>query len=95
MAVGVYLGLILRYNSWDLVHRPAEVWAAVAHLRFRPDLSLALFLFGGFLWLVYLAADVRIDGLQARRSIRSSPGSGRPAGRFAGVFHTGQRSTRA
>jgi uncharacterized membrane protein len=66
MAVGVYLGLILRYNSWDLMYRPADVWAAVAELRFQSDLLLALLLFGGFLWLVYLVADIWIDGFSCR-----------------------------
>ncbi len=66
LSVGVYLGLVLRYNSWDLLARPAEVWASIADLAGRPRLTAFIVLFGGFLWLAYLAIDVWIDGLLLR-----------------------------
>lgn len=77
MAVGVYLGLVLRYNSWDLVFRPAQVWFAAAHLRFRPHLSLVLGLFAVFLWFLYMAVDIWVEGLSCRfreRRDRQPPG---------------------
>lgn len=66
LAVGVYLGLILRYNSWDLITRPGEVWSSVAALSVRPRLSAFIVGFGAFLWLAYFAMDIWIEGLLAR-----------------------------
>lgn len=73
MAVGVYLGLVLRYNTWDLAAHPVEVWAAVCVLGHRPLLALALLLFAGFLWLAYLAADIWIEGFLCRKDLRGPP----------------------
>lgn len=66
MSLGVYLGLILRYNSWELFTNPgiilAASWAAVQ----RPRLLLVILTFGGFLWLAYGAMDIWIDGFLGR-----------------------------
>jgi uncharacterized membrane protein len=68
MSLGVYLGLILRYNSWELLTRPGliltSVWAAVQ----RPRLLLVILAFGGFLWAAYGMMDIWIDGFLARWS---------------------------
>lgn len=71
-SVGVYLGLVLRFNTWDLAVRPGEVWKAVFALRARPVLTSFVLAFAAFLWVVYWAADVWIDGLlmRFRRSAR-------------------------
>jgi len=66
MSVGVYLGLVLRYNSWDLVSRPAEVWAAFINLGSRPAPSFFIIAFAAFLWVVFLVMDVWVDGLRTR-----------------------------
>lgn len=66
MAVGVYLGLILRFNSWDLLTRPREVLDSVLALGSRPLMSLLLVAFAGFLWLAYVAVDIWLDGLNLR-----------------------------
>lgn len=66
ISVGVYLGLVLRFNSWDLVYRPDAVWDAAVGLTTRPLLGTFVVGFGGFLWLVYLAADIWIEGLIVR-----------------------------
>ena len=66
MSLGMYLGLIMRYNSWDLIGRPGDVWRTVADLRLRPTLSAFIVAFGGFLWLVYAAVDIWIDGFVCR-----------------------------
>lgn len=66
MSVGVYLGLILRYNSWDLISRPGEVWMTIVEFRNKPVLLSFIMLFGGFLWLMYEAMDIWIDGLVVR-----------------------------
>jgi uncharacterized membrane protein len=66
MAVGVYLGRIVRYNSWDLFTRPHAVVRTAAGLLDRPLLLTGLILFGLFLWLAYLAADIWVDGWLVR-----------------------------
>lgn len=66
LAVGVYLGLIQRYNSWDLLARPGTVVDSVVELGSRPLLSLFLMGFAGFLWLAYVAVDIWVDGLVQR-----------------------------
>jgi uncharacterized membrane protein len=74
LSLGIYLGLILRYNSWDLLMRPAEVFASIGALSERPRLSVFIVAFGGFLWLAYFVLDVWIDGLIARwRKVFGSP----------------------
>jgi len=66
LSVGVYLGLVLRFNSWDLLTHPGEVWASAVAVLNRPYLSAFVIGFAGFLWLAYLAIDVWIDGFAAR-----------------------------
>lgn len=66
VAIGVYLGLVLRFNSWDLVTRPSQIWRSIVELAYRPRLAQFLVVFGGFLWLAYEAMDIWIDGLILR-----------------------------
>ena len=66
VSVGVYLGLVLRLNSWDLAVRPANVWAAVAGITSHPVLCCFLVFFAGVLWLAYAAIDIWLDGLASR-----------------------------
>jgi uncharacterized membrane protein len=68
LSVGVYLGLVLRLNSWDPLQRPWDVWIAVADLGGRPLLTGFIVLFGVFLWVSYEAMDIWIDGLSERWS---------------------------
>jgi uncharacterized membrane protein len=65
-AIGVYLGRIVRYNSWDLLTRPTTVLETAVSLVNRPILLSGLALFGLFLWLAYVVADVWIDGALLR-----------------------------
>lgn len=65
-SVGVYLGLVLRFNSWEMVTMPGDVWARCAELLGRPVLTSFIIAFAGFLWLLYLIMDIWIDGLVAR-----------------------------
>ncbi len=68
LSIGVYLGLILRFNSWDLVGRPSVIWTALVELGGKPRLLAFIFAFGLFLWAAYEAVDVWIDGLTERWS---------------------------
>ena len=67
-SVGVYLGLKPRFNSWEFVQRPWEIWASAAGLARNPMLAGLAVAFGGFLWLAYVAIDIWIDGLLSRCS---------------------------
>ena len=66
-ALGVYLGLRLRFNSRDaLTHAPTVVEAAHDAL-FGPGVAgVYVAAFAAFLWLVYTVADIWFDGLQLR-----------------------------
>lgn len=68
MSVGVYLGLVLRFNSWEPLLIPQRIWQALVELGGRPALLAFIVVFGVFLWLLYEAADVWIDGLAERWS---------------------------
>jgi uncharacterized membrane protein len=70
VAIGVYLGLILRFNSWDLLHRTGEIWAAVVQLVTHPRVFSITLAFAAFLWLAYLTIDTWIDGVLLRRQQR-------------------------
>lgn len=67
-SIGVYLGLIRRFNSWDLIARPGDIWAATVGILNRQTLATLVIIFAAFLWLVYLAMDIWLDGLSLRRS---------------------------
>lgn len=63
-ALGVYLGLIFRFNSWDLLH-PAkliEILATAMGVQGRPLLLGFLLGFGAILWALYSVFDVWMDG---------------------------------
>jgi uncharacterized membrane protein len=66
VALGVYLGLVLRFNSWDAIGNPAMVWEAIVEVGGRPKLAAFILAFGGFLWVAYEVLDIWIDGLKQR-----------------------------
>jgi len=83
VSLGVYLGLVLRFNTWDLLHSPGRILEASWRAINRPDLFAFILAFGAFLWLAYFLLDIWIDGAKARwRSIteRSMSGRSLPAG---------------
>ena len=65
-SIGVYLGLILRFNSWELITRPSRIWAEAAALASRPAMASFLLIFAAVLWLAYIVTDIWIDGLALR-----------------------------
>jgi uncharacterized membrane protein len=66
VSLGVYLGLVVRYNSWDLLTRPAQVLETVTAVADRPRLIAVILLFALFLWLVYEVNDIWLDGFALR-----------------------------
>lgn len=66
VSLGVYLGLVLRFNSWDLAHRPGVVFAGIADALTNPTLLGMILAFAAFLWLAYLVFDIWVDGLLFR-----------------------------
>ncbi len=75
VALGVYLGLILRYNSWDLVTRPGVIAGSIADVLSRPRLGLFILGFAAFLWVAYNVIDIWIDGLVQRMGTREAAGA--------------------
>jgi uncharacterized membrane protein len=66
VSLGVYLGLVVRFNSWDLFTRPGDVLVTVAGVTDRPLLLATIIMFGLFLWLAYEVNDIWIDGFALR-----------------------------
>lgn len=101
-ALGIYLGRVVRLNSWDLVLRPRHVlsnlWFAV-HSR---EAVLFTMLFSGFLLLCYLtiaALDLRDDprasALRSGRSACRATGTTRGASRGQSSSNAGACSRRS
>ncbi len=66
VSLGVYLGLICRFNSWDLLHRPLTIWdAAVQAVTYAP-VGIAIGIFAVLLWFSYDAINLWADGIAAR-----------------------------
>ncbi|MGC8863690.1 MAG: DUF1361 domain-containing protein [Armatimonadota bacterium] len=72
LSVGVYLGLVVRLNTWDIVSRPATVWQSIVQIGGHPLLAAFIIAFGVFLWLAYESLDIWIEGLAHRRGKAAS-----------------------
>lgn len=83
--LGVYLGLIPRFNTWDLLHptRLTDILAVTLGVQERPLLLGFLFGFGGTLWILYTLFDIWMDGaalrLRSRRERKAAPTASRRA----------------
>lgn len=66
VSLGVYLGLVLRFNTWDTISHLRSIWSASLDAMARPKLSLFIIAFGLFLWLAYEAVDIWIDAAAER-----------------------------
>ena len=64
VSLGVYIGLIDRLNSWDVVN-PARVLARCASALSRPRSLLGIAAFAVFHWLAYLTVGYALDGYAA------------------------------
>jgi uncharacterized membrane protein len=81
VSLGVYLGLIKRMNSWDLLHRPQFVWnLAVEGVTYVPIVT-AISVFAVILWIMYEAVDLWIDAFRDRLGLGrgAAPKPGRAA----------------
>jgi uncharacterized membrane protein len=74
LSLGVYLGLVLRFNSWDLVSNPSSIISALFNIAHRPVLTISIILFGLVLWAIYAGLSTIIDAVMQRfRYIPISP----------------------
>lgn len=69
VALGVYLGLVQRLNSWDVLTRPERVLVNALDAVRAPRRMLAVALGGVALWTIYEIVDVWIDGARLRMGI--------------------------
>jgi len=65
-SLGVYLGLIVRLNSWDLLTRPDRVWKVTSNAFMNPLLLKTMVIFALLLWIGYEIANIWADGLMLR-----------------------------
>ena len=65
-SLGVYLGLIVRLNSWDIVTRPGRVLDIAVRAVLNPLLLETILVFAFLLWLLYETVDIWVDGLMDR-----------------------------
>jgi uncharacterized membrane protein len=65
-SLGVYVGLIPRYNSWNLAHEPYTVWHTAVAAMLDLPLCLLVIGFGLFLWGLYFVFGLAVDGLKVR-----------------------------
>ena len=51
---GIYLGRVLRWNSWDLIRNPEtlllDIWDIVIHPSNNTEAWMITLAYGGFLW---------------------------------------------
>ena len=65
-SLGVYMGLIVRLNSWDLWNRPAHVVDVAMNAVTNSTLLGSITVFAILLWALYEAVDLWVDGLTGR-----------------------------
>jgi len=68
-ALGVSLGLVSRFNSWDIVHpaRASAILSTALRTLASPLLLASVCIFAAVLWLLYALFEVGLAGLAARR----------------------------
>jgi uncharacterized membrane protein len=65
-SLGVYLGLIVRLNSWDILYRPLRVLHVILGALESPLLLKTIIIFAFLLWLAYEIGNIWADGLATR-----------------------------
>lgn len=72
ISIGVYLGLIVRLNSWEAITRPLLLWGSVLHVFHSAYLLKIVVIFAALLWLLYEILSIWFDGVLWRLRKRSS-----------------------
>lgn len=65
-SLGVYMGLIVRLNSWDILTRPGYVLQVALHALMSPLLLRTILIFAFLLWLLYETVNIWVDGVALR-----------------------------
>jgi len=81
VALGVYFTHIVRLDAWDLVRRPRYIGQVAMDALTSPTMLLSIGVFALFLWLLYEAVDVWVEGIAERLRRRSILKGGAPAKR--------------
>jgi uncharacterized membrane protein len=66
ISLGVYMGLNVRLNSWDLVKAPEAVFQTATRALYSPLLLKMIVIFAVLLWLMYENVDLWADGAALR-----------------------------
>lgn len=80
-SLGVYLGLIDRFNSWDIAHpyKLTKILETSLDVQAHPLLLTFILGFAAILWVLYTLFDIWMDGaawrLRGRRERRHAPNS--------------------
>jgi uncharacterized membrane protein len=72
-SLGVYLGLIRRWNSWDFAHHPLRIFHDAGSALSSLPLALLIIGFAAALWSLYFVFGLTVDGLRQRLSEDDSP----------------------
>lgn len=71
-AVGVYLGLMDRFNSWQMIQRPHRIIVSAGYALRDPAVLILIVVFGSVLWCAYHLFDLTMEGF-CKRYPRLSP----------------------
>lgn len=66
ISIGVYLGLILRLNSWYVITRPDMVFLSILGIAHSKALVLAIIVFMMVIWALYEGLDLWLDAFLDR-----------------------------
>jgi uncharacterized membrane protein len=66
ISLGVYMGLIVRLNSWDILARPSRVFQVIFHALTTPLLLSTIIGFAFLLWALYEIVDIWVEGVERR-----------------------------